>query len=394
MNFSVVMPTYNRSYQLMLTLAAFETQTCPFDQFEIIVMNDGSTDDTIAQLQRFQARAPYRLTAISASETTGRSTARNVGAAAAAGNYIIFCDPDYLVSPDFIKVHADYHRKFRNAVVSGVPGLFRNAYTHVHSDYSDAEKAAMAEVLKRAGLWQEHYWHTRETIPIITPEDVRSRNGKLEQVLAPWDAHSPVYRQFRTTDVAPWLLAVTRSLSMPKHIFKRVGGFDERFQKHGLEDWELGYRLHRRGYKFISMKEFIGYHQDHPAAFRNVDTESENLRLIYHQHGFRNPELTLFAVCPPSEGLPEYKNTLRILRKWRRSKHATDRLAARRAARAFRRSAILFYKNPNSVVYRRSKANLKRAVLSSYRLNRLRPSKRRHRKIRKLMNRACRRASR
>src|SRR5690606_6471551 len=105
--FSVIIPTRNRAKQLMLTLASFERQTCPPDQFEVVVVNDGSTDDTMAHLQQY--RPPYRLTVVSLNQPVGRAVARNVGVSASSEDMLIFCDADFIVFPDFIRVHEAYH---------------------------------------------------------------------------------------------------------------------------------------------------------------------------------------------------------------------------------------------------------------------------------------------
>ncbi|RCX18680.1 GT2 family glycosyltransferase [Fontibacillus phaseoli] len=390
MKFSVVIPCYNRSLQLLLTLAAFEKQTCPPDQFEIIVVDDGSQDDTLEKLRSYRSQAPYRLVIVSVNETKGRSVARNIGVAAAGEDYIIFCDPDFLVTPDFINVHASYHSRHPDSIVSGIPNLWMGAYTQLHSDFSHQEKVSMSEVLKKTGLWQDHYFSTPETLEIVTPEDIRHQNDRLAKVVAPYEAGHPVNQQFKKTDVAPWLLSVTRCLSLPKKLFKQVRGFHEKFQKHGLEDWELGYRLHKCGYKFVSIEETIGYHQEHPSAMRNEDKGNENLKLIYQTHGFLDPELSLFAVCPPSERIEVYKNTLRVLKSWKTGKRKLYRSLAARVTRACTRNAKLFYNQPGSAASQQIAAALNAAFTASDEIYRQPLTKTvRHRKISVIMSKAC-----
>ncbi|MNO15747.1 putative glycosyltransferase EpsH [compost metagenome] len=425
MKFSVVIPTYNRSMQLMLTLKAFEKQTCPMDQFEIIVVNDGSTDNTLEQLEQYHA--PYRLTLLSLKQQSGRSVTRNVGVSESKERYIIFCDPDFLVSPNFIEIHASYHKKYPNSVVSGAPNIWQNVYTHMHADFSKEERGLMHVVLKDTGLWNDHFWEAKETIDVISLDDVYHQTDKLRKVIAPWDVDEPVKAQYartdvapwdvdepvkaqyaRTdvapwdvdepvkaqyarTDVAPWLLSVTRCLSMPKRLFISAGGFHDKFFKYGLEDWELGYRLHRRGYKFKVIKEIIGYHQEHPSSFRNDDSVNENLKILYKKHGFRDPELTLFATCPPSSKIGVYKNTLRTLRAWGKSKRPSYRRSARQVKRACARSAKLLYKNPESPVYKHVSSSLEQALVSLDRVYTGRSSRlQKHRKIKRIMDKTCR----
>ena len=73
---SVVMPTYNKRRFLELTLTSFFNQTYPVNQYEVIVIDDGSTDDTNEFLS--QCHPPFTLKKIP-QENKGRSAARNTG---------------------------------------------------------------------------------------------------------------------------------------------------------------------------------------------------------------------------------------------------------------------------------------------------------------------------
>ena len=86
---SVVVPTYNRAYRLEETLRSVVNQT--YQDFELIVVDDGSTDDTSKVMQSFPG-AQY----IFMEENSGVSSARNKGLAHAKGRYICFLDSDDL----------------------------------------------------------------------------------------------------------------------------------------------------------------------------------------------------------------------------------------------------------------------------------------------------------
>ncbi|MFD0617006.1 glycosyltransferase family 2 protein [Paenibacillus sp. GCM10027629] len=363
MRFSVIIPTYNRSYQLMLTLTAFEKQTYPLDQFEVIVVNDGSVDNTLERLNQYQAQAPYRLLFTSLSHTSGRSMARNVGVAAAKEDYIIFCDPDFLVTPDFISVHAKYHEE-KPLIASGIPNMWRNVYTQIHADFSEQEKVAAAHILKPSGLWSEHYFNTTDTIDLVTQDHVRNQTIPLDSIIMPWDIDDVGKVQYCSTDVSPWLLSVTRNMSLPKKVFLQVGGFNDKFQKYGLEDWELGYRLHRTGYNFVSIQEIIGYHQQHPQSYRNSDWPDENLKFVYESHGFEDPELSILSICAPWDSIILYKNALRIIKSWQKSKHSVYRNASKKLRHACTRSAELYYEDRHSPAYQHGLTVLKEAFIA------------------------------
>lgn len=389
MRFSVIIPARNRAKQLMLTLASFEKQTYPMDQFEVVVVNDASEDDTLAQLESY--RPPYRLNVVSLGEPAGRAVARNIGVSAAAEDRLIFCDCDFLVFPDFLQTHAAYHARYPNAVISGMPNLMRGAYTHFHADFSQEEKAAAAAVLRQNGMWHDEWMQAPYTVDLVTPDDIRRDTGRLAQVLLPWHDDDPNWREFRATDVAPWILCVTRNLSLPRALFVQAGWFDGVFQKYGLEDWELGYRLHALGYKFISMQEMLGVHQEHPNAARGKEGNEENLRHFFGKHGLRNPEVSLFAVHSPEDGLPVYKNALRILLALRRSTSARFRRTEARFRSLCMRTAERFVHDPQSAAYLRDKALLGRAISAANEafVSPL-PAKAKLRRIRRIFERAIR----
>ncbi|MCL4871764.1 MAG: glycosyltransferase [Anaerolineae bacterium] len=97
---SVIIPTYNRADLLPQTLATILGQTYP--QVEIIVVDDGSTDDTPAVLAQYADRIQ-----IIRQENQGEAAARNHGLAAATGAYLSFLDDDDLLLPN--KVERQVH---------------------------------------------------------------------------------------------------------------------------------------------------------------------------------------------------------------------------------------------------------------------------------------------
>jgi glycosyltransferase involved in cell wall biosynthesis len=348
--YSIIIPTYNRAHQLFLTLISFETQTYPKHLFEVIVADDGSTDGTKELLQAHQAS--YPLLYVSHPEQRGRSAIRNLGLTQARGLYVIFCDADFLVMPDFINIFSRYHSKYPRAVISGIPHSWGDAYTHYHPDFSPEEKEHCRHVLTQSNLWHEGLETASEITPLITPEDILHQTDALSKVIIPSRVPENVKQQFAKTDVAPWMLLITRCVAVRRSHLTRIGGFNERFVLYGLEDWELGYRLHRLKIPFYSIQEVIGYHQEHPTAVRGADTKNPNLKLMFNIHGFKDSALNLYALLPPSEDCVAYKNTLRILRRGLRSK--ATRSSARLLRKTLRMSAKRFIQQGDAEAYKRS----------------------------------------
>lgn len=92
---SLVIPSYNRGSLIAETIESALAQATPFH--EIIVVDDGSKDDTRAVVKRYRDRV--RLIEL---DNGGVQRARNAGAAAASGDYIALCDSDDLLEPDFV----------------------------------------------------------------------------------------------------------------------------------------------------------------------------------------------------------------------------------------------------------------------------------------------------
>ncbi|GAB1159188.1 hypothetical protein YWY31_52130 [Paenibacillus illinoisensis] len=354
--YSIIIATYNRAHQLPLTLAAFEAQTYPKHLFEVIVADDGSTDGTKEMVEAY--RASYSLTYVTQTEQRGRSAIRNLGLQYAKGSYVIFCDADFLALPEFIRTVRQYHRKNPRAVVSGFPHSFDGSYTHYYPDFSPEEKEHCHAVLTASNSWRPELEAANEIIPLVTPADIIHHTDALSRVVFPSKMPPSVIKQFASTDVAPWMVFVTRCVSVRRSLLNRVGGFNERYVLYGLEDWDLGYRLHCLKVPFYCIKEIVGYHQEHPTHFRGDVLNTENLRIMLETYGFNDSALNLFCVVPPSADLETYKNTLRILRRGFRSR--ATRSSARLLKRTLRIAAKQFLLQSDVEAYKKSLAKIQR----------------------------------
>lgn len=117
MELSVVVPTYNQAGWLRHCMRSVVDQTLNAAAYEIIVVDDGSTDGTHDVLEEFRSRVtPVRLTV-----NRGRSAARNAGVAAARAPQIVFIDSDVVVRPDFLHWHLDTHRRHGPRIVCRGP---------------------------------------------------------------------------------------------------------------------------------------------------------------------------------------------------------------------------------------------------------------------------------
>ncbi len=123
---SLVIPTRNRAHILVLTLPHMLRQRVAGVDYEVIIVDDGSTDDTASAVRRSgDGRVIYRQV-----PQGGASAARNQALAIASGDVIVFLDDDAFVAPDFLARHLSIHERMPAALVAGgirdvadVPGV-------------------------------------------------------------------------------------------------------------------------------------------------------------------------------------------------------------------------------------------------------------------------------
>src|SRR5690242_19491312 len=117
---SVIIPAYNAVRTLPATLTALRAQTYPADRLEVIVVDDGSTDATAEVAAAGGARVLRQANA-------GPAAARNRGAAAASGDFVLFTDADCEPIPTWVERMV---APFADPAVVGVKGVYR---TRQHS---------------------------------------------------------------------------------------------------------------------------------------------------------------------------------------------------------------------------------------------------------------------
>ena len=105
MRISVVMPVYQAEATIAVQLEALASQTCR-DPWELIVVDNGCTDDSMAIVASYQERLPHMRVA-RATDAKGPAHARNVGARLAQAPYLAFCDADDEVAAGWVAAIAD-----------------------------------------------------------------------------------------------------------------------------------------------------------------------------------------------------------------------------------------------------------------------------------------------
>lgn len=114
---SIVIPTYNGAEKLPGTLMALKNQT--LTDFEIIIIVDGSTDNSPEILERFSG--DFKYLRIVMQENRGRANARNTGVLHAASKKIIFIDDDIMLGEDNIENHLRFITQNPSSILIGYP---------------------------------------------------------------------------------------------------------------------------------------------------------------------------------------------------------------------------------------------------------------------------------
>ena len=193
---SVVIATHNRSEFIVHLLESLDRQTAAPERYEVVVVVDGSTDDTLEVLGRLSTR--YALVVV-AQQQQGGTAARNAGAARARGHLLLFVDDDELADPGLVAAHLEAHRNRTATVVLGA------IERRVPED---------ADRLARLGC-----------------EDAVWQNEQL--------AHRP----------ATFWDCYGGNCSCSREAFEAVGGYALDLRRE--TDTELGYRLHTAGHSFV-----------------------------------------------------------------------------------------------------------------------------------------------
>lgn len=202
---SVVVPVFNGESSVAATIEHLLNQSLP--ALEIILVNDGSTDDTAGILKSFGGRIK-----VVTKENGGPASARNAGVLAASGSLIAFTDSDCLPEVDWLK---ELVKGFDSPLIGGVGGTVSGITSGVISEYIDLY----------CGLCPG-----------------RGSDGQI-------------------------LRLVTANAAFRRDALLTSGMFDERFRRPGGEDTELSVRLRNLGHQLLFVEKALVRHR-HKATLR------------------------------------------------------------------------------------------------------------------------------
>ncbi|MDR7555593.1 MAG: glycosyltransferase [Armatimonadota bacterium] len=240
---SIVVSTYNCRDQLAALLADLAAQE---GAFEIVVVDDGSTDGTAEMLDGLAHPHPVRVLR---QRNQGLAVARNRAARVARGRVLLFLDPDLRLAPGLVAAHL---RHYRGGALLAVQG----------------------RTVQDPATLQSTFMRAYYLLPDLAP---------------------------RRRDDLSYAHVAARNFSVAREAFAAVGGFDETFRGYGFEDLDLAYRLKRAGVRIVYEPAAVVRHVhvlDLAAVMRRQREAGRNAVYLWRKHG-RPHSLALLAEIHP-----------------------------------------------------------------------------------------------
>lgn len=293
---TVILPSYNRYPLNLLTLHSLENQTIDFSKMEVILIDDASTDDTHL-LQNYSPPYPFRY--IRNNQNEGRSKTRNIGIQEAKGQILIFLDAEVIVDPHFVNSHYQRHLSTEPFVITG--RNVNKVYSYLFPEFNRSQLEEFYSIARNAPMVKERFEQTfhphrleqgtlagliqkgNQPVQLLFKEDCRSFSN-IKLFSKPKKYEKKIIDAFRDDFRLPWISCTTLNHSVRKELVESIGGFDENFIGHGLEDYEYGFRLFKTGVKFSYDPAIYVYHQEHPIDMNWEQDGTKNLILFQQKH--------------------------------------------------------------------------------------------------------------
>lgn len=255
MTITLIIPTYNWPQALQLSLESLIYQTNT--HFEVIIVDDGSTDETRKMIEDFKTnRANFPITHLWQEDQGFRlAKARNMGIQHAKGEYIVFLDGDCILRPTFIEHHHQLAEE--RYLVFGHRILLSEKYKNLIMQAQEIQnnfnlsQQSFFQWLKHAFKHNINRWHPLINLP------AKHR----------WRYRTPKkWQKVRGCNFACW-----------KKDLLTAKGFDESISGWGYEDSDIAIRLLNAGVRFKSGHYMTAvFHLWHPENDRSNEKENHN----------------------------------------------------------------------------------------------------------------------
>ena len=242
MSLSIVIRSKDEADRLRLTLTSLVRQSAPA---EVVVVNDGSSDNTQAVLEEFAGSLP--LTVVHHAKPCGRSGASNAGARAATGHVLLFLDGDTLAHPDMVRHHATAHAERPGTVGRGERLHLRCTRLLQDPETGTPYPDEIGQLEQRTPEERDRLRVTRWQVLNDFPAVARRAEMGIYPGAGPRrleELEMEALRRHHDCSVL-WATASGSNLSVPRDAFLEVGGFNEAIDI--SEHRELALRLCQAG---------------------------------------------------------------------------------------------------------------------------------------------------
>jgi glycosyltransferase involved in cell wall biosynthesis len=267
---SVIIPTYNRATLLDYTLRSITAQKLPKRNFEVIVCDDGSSDNTKQVVDNYRERLDIKYF-FQEDKGFQLATVRNIGISQAKGDVCVFIDTGILLDENCLSAHADLHKGTSQslAAIGYVLGI------------------EPADVMPDKTVYE----------PSIDIENVSTTIAEFEKNSAwadPRDIYYKKYNDHIESLPAPWVFFWGANISARRKHLIDVGMFDETFNgRWGCEDNDMGFRLHQKGIKLVVCRASKSLHYPHEKG-ASGEKEQGYRNCEYFLSKYNAPEIQLF----------------------------------------------------------------------------------------------------
>lgn len=264
---SIIVTTYNWPKALKLVLLSLNNQT--ESNFEVIIADDGSNDETVEMIQGLSSELNYLFKHIWQEDTGFRAArSRNKAVLASEGDYLIFLDGDCIVRPDFVHQHLRLRQK--GWLIRGNRVKLSNRYTIKLLDSGTIYE--LTDTIKLLKHWVKR--EVKRFLPLARIPIGPIRKLKKKQ----------------------WKGVKTCNLSLYRNDFVAVNGFNESFEGWGHEDADLAIRLIRNNvYRIEGTYATTVFHCYHNEQDR-VNEEKNRQMLEQSYQGEIKPKKGLYSL--------------------------------------------------------------------------------------------------
>ncbi|PWW06539.1 glycosyltransferase involved in cell wall biosynthesis [Paenibacillus cellulosilyticus] len=269
MKLSVIIPSYNSDRLLLMGLELLvKQQMNERDSYEIIVVDDGSDDNTRAYVEQLQGQfAQLHYVFRPRDSASCRSRARNLGIQTSTGDVLCFFDSGILVPLDGLARIAAFYRN---------RSMGRQVL--MHYTYGLKVDPAETDISIVDGL---SYEAADSYVPVLTGEEWQ-------------DFRHDLFCRDVSVVASPWYYGFTCAMTVPAMLVEEVGGFDEAYLGWGVEDIDFSYRLYRHGASFHHPKGLVVFHYPHPIHHSEEKRHNEIRNKAYMHAKFDELESELY----------------------------------------------------------------------------------------------------